>query len=119
MKPDQTFLKICFSILLSSIFLSKSSLAQQKTTPTENDKGMQHMQAGTSKPLDTGAIKRITGMKGMSNKGEYKLSIAQNDLHVEVDGFKIIPPMGLGSWIDFAPSGSGAMIMGDLVLTET
>jgi hypothetical protein len=36
-----------------------------------------------------------------------------------VDGFKIIPAMGLGSWIDFAPAPNGAMIMGDLIVTET
>lgn len=69
--------------------------------------------------LDTTAIEKITGIKGKSNKGEYKITIPQNDLSIEVDGFKIIPPMGLSSWIDFAPSHDGAMIMGDLVLTET
>src|SRR5260221_2869007 len=69
--------------------------------------------------LDTLAIERITGIKGKSNKGEYKITIPQNDLNVEVDGFKIIPPMGLGTWIAFTPSKDGAMIMGDIILTET
>ena len=41
------------------------------------------------------------GIKGKSNNGEYKITIPQNDLNVEVDGFKIIPPMGLGTWVDF------------------
>src|SRR5256885_11431589 len=27
--------------------------------------------------------------------------------------------MGLGTWIAFTPSGTGAMIMGDIILTET
>jgi hypothetical protein len=63
-------------------------------------------------------IERVLGMKGKFNSGEYKVTIPQNDLSVEVDGFKIIPAMGLGTWIDFAPSPDGAMIMGDLVLTE-
>jgi hypothetical protein len=36
-----------------------------------------------------------------------------------VDGFKIIPAMGLGTWIDFAPSHDGAMVMGDIIITET
>jgi len=31
---------------------------------------------------------------------------------------KIIPAMGLGTWIAFTPSDEGAMIMGDIVLTE-
>jgi hypothetical protein len=69
--------------------------------------------------LDTTAIEKITGVKGKSNKGEYKITIPQNDLSVEVDGFKIIPPMGLGTWIAFTPSKEGAMIMGDIILTET
>jgi hypothetical protein len=69
--------------------------------------------------LDTSSIERIMGMKGKSNKGEYKITIPQNDLNIEVDGFKIIPAMGLGTWVDFAPSPGGAMIMGDIVVTET
>jgi hypothetical protein len=69
--------------------------------------------------LDTTAIEKITGIKGKSNNGEYKITIPQNDLDVEVDGFKIIPPMGLGTWIAFTPSKAGAMIMGDIILTET
>jgi Domain of Unknown Function (DUF1259) len=70
-------------------------------------------------PLDTTTIEKITGIKGKSNKGEYKITIPQNDLNVEVDGFKIIPPMGLGTWIAFTPAKDGAMIMGDIILTET
>src|SRR5262245_12009037 len=70
-------------------------------------------------PIDTALIEKITGVKGKVNNGEYKITIPQNDLSVVVDGFKIIPPMGLGTWIAFAPSQNGAMIMGDLVLTET
>jgi hypothetical protein len=69
--------------------------------------------------LDTVAIERITGIKGKSNHGEYKITIPQNDLNVEVDGFKIIPPMGLGTWIAFTPTNEGTMVMGDIILTET
>jgi len=68
--------------------------------------------------LDTAIIEKITGVKGKSNNGEYKITIPQNDLNVEVDGFKIIPSMGLGTWIAFTPTKEGAMIMGDIVLTE-
>jgi hypothetical protein len=68
--------------------------------------------------LDTAAIEKITGIKGKVNKGEYKITIPQNDLDIEVDGFRIIPPMGLGTWIAFTPAKEGAMIMGDIILTE-
>ncbi|HET7898289.1 MAG TPA: DUF1259 domain-containing protein, partial [Flavisolibacter sp.] len=54
-----------------------------------------------------------------SNNGEYKITVPQNDLSVTVDGFKIIPAMGLGTWIAFTSAHDGVMIMGDLVLTET
>src|SRR6478735_7279305 len=69
--------------------------------------------------LDTIAIEKITGIKGKSNNGEYKITVPQNDLNVEVDGFKIIPAMGLGTWIVFTPVKNEAMIMGDIILTET
>ncbi len=69
--------------------------------------------------VDTLTIEKIIGVKGKSNSGEYKITIPQNDLNIMVDGFKIIPAMGLGTWIAFTPSQHGVMIMGDLVLTET
>ncbi|HMK18702.1 MAG TPA: DUF1259 domain-containing protein [Chitinophagaceae bacterium] len=69
--------------------------------------------------LDTTAIEKVIGIKGRSNNGEYKITVPQNDLNIEVDGFKIIPPMGLGTWIAFTPTKDGSMIMGDIILTET
>jgi len=71
-----------------------------------------------NKAIDTTTIERIMGIKGQSNNGEYKVTVPQNDLSVEVDGFRIIPAMGLGTWIAFTPMNDGAMIMGDIVLTE-
>jgi len=73
---------------------------------------------GSSK-LDISKIEQITGMKGVEKNGEYKITVPQNDLKIIVDGFKIIPPMGLGSWAAFTPCGDSAMVMGDIILTET
>ncbi|THU39342.1 DUF1259 domain-containing protein [Niastella caeni] len=73
---------------------------------------------GSSK-LDIQKIEQITGMKGAEKNGEYKITVPQNDLNVVVDGFKIIPPMGLGSWAAFTPCGDTAMVMGDIIVTET
>ena len=73
---------------------------------------------GSSK-LDIAKIEQITGMKGAEKNGEYKITVPQNDLNVMVDGFKIIPPMGLGSWAAFTPCADSAMVMGDIILTET
>jgi len=69
-------------------------------------------------PLDTMSIEKIIGIKGKVNNGEYKITIPQNDLSIEVDGFKIIPAMGLGTWIAFTPAKKGTMIMGDIIVTE-
>ncbi|OQP52782.1 hypothetical protein A4H97_24070 [Niastella yeongjuensis] len=68
--------------------------------------------------VDVATIESITGMKGVEKNGEYKITVPQNDLHMMVDGFKIIPPMGLSSWVAFTPCGDSAMVMGDLILTE-
>jgi hypothetical protein len=73
---------------------------------------------GSSK-LDIQKIEQITGMKGVEKNGEYKISVPQNDLNIVVDDFKIIPPMGLGSWAAFTPCGDTAMVMGDIIVTET
>ena len=89
----------------------------QQRDSTKND--MSKMATGAVSPLDIPLIEKITGMKGKENSGQYKITVAQNDLNVTVDGFKIIPPMGLGSWVAFTPSPEGAMIMGDIILTET
>lgn len=70
------------------------------------------------KSIDTTTIERIMGTKGKTNNGEYKITIPQNDLSVMVDGFKIIPAMGLGTWVAFTPTNDGVMIMGDIVITE-
>jgi hypothetical protein len=40
-------------------------------------------------------------------------------LDVKVDGFKIIPAMGLVTWVAFTPIKNGVMVMGDIVITET
>ena len=73
---------------------------------------------GSSK-LDIQLIEQVTGMKGTEKNGEYKITVPQNDLHIVVDGFKITPPMGLGTWAAFTPCADSAMVMGDIILTET
>ncbi len=67
--------------------------------------------------LDIETLRRILGMEGTVQDGQFKVSIPQNGLDVMVDGVKIIPPMGMGSWAAFAPTPGGeAMLMGDMVL---
>ncbi|MGX5819228.1 DUF1259 domain-containing protein [Chitinophaga lutea] len=87
-------------------------------TGTKNDSNSIACPPGSSK-LDIAAIERVTGMKGVEKNGEYKITVPQNDLKVIVDGFRIIPAMGLGTWACFTPCADSAMVMGDIVLTET
>ncbi|HET6567625.1 MAG TPA: DUF1259 domain-containing protein [Rhodothermales bacterium] len=74
--------------------------------------------AQPARQLDVAAIERVTGMKGVAQNGEYKVTVPQNGLHVVVDGFNIIPAMGLGSWAAFMPSGASVAVMGDVVVKE-
>ncbi|HEX7183970.1 MAG TPA: DUF1259 domain-containing protein [Thermoanaerobaculia bacterium] len=74
---------------------------------------------GTAPPaLDATLIERLVGVKPAASGGELKVSVPQTDLSVTVDGFRIIPPMGLTSWAAFTPAGGGAMVMGDIVVLE-
>jgi len=109
-------MKKTIQLIIILLWLCNFCYSQQHE-PTKKD--MQKMEMGTIKPLDIASIEKITGMKGKESNGQYKITVPQNDLNVTVDGFKIIPPMGLGSWVAFTPSSEGAMIMGDIILTET
>jgi hypothetical protein len=48
----------------------------------------------------------------------HRYGIPRSDLKVTLDGVTIKPALALGGWIAFEPSNDGAMLMGDLVLTE-
>lgn len=99
-------------VAISVAVVSNDALSQQNhTKKTTNGKA-------SLPPLDIQAIENILGMKGTEKDGQYKVTVPQNDLNIEVDGFRIIPPMGLGSWAAFAPAPGGAMLMGDIVVTE-
>jgi len=120
--PTSRFRYFIFFLLAILITQVKDVYGQKKMKTQEHKMNMKGHGKGEMKsiqPLDTAIIERIVGIKGKSNNGEYKITIPQNDLSVEVDGFRIIPPMGLGTWTAFTPSPDGAMVMGDIVLTET
>ena len=107
--------------LSAFILLWMSCASPSNTNPAtgnKNDTNTIVCAPGSSK-LDIQKIEQLTGMKGVEKNGEYKITVPQNDLHVVVDGFKIIPPMGLGSWAAFTPCADSAMVMGDIILTET
>ena len=58
--------------------------------------------------------------KTASVQGEvHRYGIPRSDLQVTLDGVAIKPALALGGWLGFEPMQDGALVMGDLVLTET
>lgn len=114
-KTNSFLQSVCILLLSGCIFLAVPGKAQvQNDHPSGDEKVAQ----AELKPLDIQKIEEILGMQGTEKEGQYKVTVPQNDLNVEVDDFKIIPPMGLGSWAAFAPAPEGAMLMGDIVVGE-
>src|SRR5215813_4644124 len=76
--------------------------------------------AALAAALDTAKIDQITGLKGKMNEkeGVYKVTFPRDDVKVVVDGWKMPPFMGLGTWAAFTSTKDGAMVMGDTVLFE-
>ncbi|WP_300440237.1 DUF1259 domain-containing protein [Christiangramia sp.] len=110
-------MKPLYLLLICSILFS----CQETPDKKKKNKLETSQEVDEQKELNTlniAVLEEALGIKGKENEGEYKVTIPQNDLKVTVDGFKIIPPMGLGSWVAFTPTNDQSMIMGDVVVTE-
>lgn len=76
--------------------------------------------SGAAADIDWSKVDQAMGRKGADLPGGvHKYSLPRSDLHVMVDGVAIKPALALGSWIAFVPQDFRAMLMGDLVLTDT
>jgi hypothetical protein len=74
----------------------------------------------TAAPIDWSKVDQAMGKPGIDQAGGvHKYGLPRSDLKITVDGVAIKATLALGSWIGFMPMGDGAMVMGDLVLTET
>jgi len=68
---------------------------------------------------DWGKVDQALGRSGTSLPGEvHRYGFPRSDLHVTLDGVTLLPALALGGWLAFKAEGDGAMVMGDLVLTE-
>lgn len=68
---------------------------------------------------DWSKVDQAMGKKGAQQEGGvYKIGLPRSDLHVSLDGVMLKPVFALGSHIEFLPMEKGAMVMGDLVLTD-
>src|SRR5881409_4438209 len=77
--------------------------------------------ASIATDLNTARIDELTGLKGKMNEkeGVYKITFPRDDVKVVVDGWKMPPFMGLGTWAAFTKGAHAeAMVMGDTVLFE-
>lgn len=70
--------------------------------------------------IDWAQVDQAIGRKGAAQPGGiYKYGLPRSDFKITVDGVAIKPSLAFGSWVAFEPAGDGAMVMGDLVLTDT
>jgi len=70
-------------------------------------------------PPNWNAVGTALGKTGAEMPGGiYRVGLPRSDLSVTLDGVTLKPSLALGSWLAFAPMGSKAVVMGDLVLTE-
>lgn len=75
--------------------------------------------AATGQEIDWKKVDTALGKTATVQGGVHRYGLPRSDLHVTVDGVTIMPALALGGWVAFEPAHGGAMLMGDVVLTET
>jgi hypothetical protein len=81
--------------------------------------GLTSTLAAGAADYDWSKLDQAMGRKGADQPGGvHKYSFPRPDLHITVDGTPIKPALALGGWVAFQSMGTGAMFMGDLVLTD-
>lgn len=98
MKPvaKPAFILAAILVRLYAPAQQKEKVKEEKSKLKTDSKNLNSVTIQPISPLDTLAIECTMGMKGKWSNGEYKITVPQNDLDIEVDGFKIIPAMRLG-----------------------
>lgn len=80
---------------------------------------MLNVTAAFAAPPDWKAVGEALGHEGALQGDVYRVGLPRSDLKVRLDGVDIKPALALGSWLAFRPMGGQAMVMGDLVLTQS
>jgi hypothetical protein len=73
----------------------------------------------TAAETDWSSVDTILTRKGAVSGDVHRYGLPRSDLNVTLDGVALKPGFALGGWVAFQPMGDKAMMMGDLVLTET
>lgn len=69
--------------------------------------------------VDWSRVDSVIGKEASIIGPVHKYGLPRGDLHVTLDGVDIRPALALGGWVAFEQIGANAVMMGDLVLTET
>jgi hypothetical protein len=69
--------------------------------------------------IDWAKVDTALGKTASVQGDVHRYGIPRSDLQVTVDGVTIKPALALGGWLGFEQVADGALVMGDLVLTET
>jgi len=78
-----------------------------------------HSADANNSTLDAKAIGAASGVEATTTPdGVVRIAWSRDDVPVTVDGMRLPPAAGLGSWAAFASTGDKAMVMGDTVVFE-
>jgi hypothetical protein len=75
--------------------------------------------APAARAADMTRLEAIFERKPAASGDVMRYGFPRSDLKVTLDGVAVKPALALGGWVAFKPMGEQAMIMGDLVLTES
>ena len=109
--------------LAALALLQLAAIACDKDRDEDEDQGTPAASQAqrTFAPMDWRQVDQALGRAGAAQPGDvYKTGFPRSDLHVTVGGVAVKPSLALGSWVAFKQTGdTEAMLMGDLVLTES
>jgi hypothetical protein len=74
--------------------------------------------AASAQTINWDKVDAAFGRKAAVNGDVHRYGFPRSDLSVMLDGVAIKPGLALGGWVALKPAHDGAMVMGDLVLTE-
>ena len=96
------------TVTIGSLYCGTLARGQTTNSPSTN-----------ASASDWKQVEAAMGRPGQVQPGDViRFGMPRKDLHVVLDGVDIKPGLALGSWTAFKRDSSGAMVMGDLVLTE-
>jgi hypothetical protein len=100
--------RISTVLAIACLFYGPLASAQAASSPS-----------ASAPPGNWKQVEDAMGRPGQMQPGDViKFGMPRKDLRVVLDGVDIKPGLALGSWTAFKRDGAGAMVMGDLVLTE-